>query len=120
MSTVTVACKIPNGLQLDLEGHKSVILKGPSVAWGAPPIAIGGYALTPNVDADFMAAWLTVYKDSDMVKKMFVFAYPKHADASSAALEFQDEKTGLEPLDPDKPGPGLEREPGLSRGRVGA
>ena len=109
MSTVTVACKLTWGIQLDLAGYKSVTLKGPTVAWGEPPIAVGGYALTHNVDADFMAAWLTLYKDADMVKKRFIFAYPKPSDATSAALDMQNEKTGLEPLDPDKPGPGLER-----------
>jgi hypothetical protein len=109
MLTVTVACKLPNGLHLDLKGRDRVTVRGPAVEWGKAPIAVGGYALTPDVDADHWAAWLALYKDAPFVKNRYIFAFPKPADATSAALEMKDEKCGLEPLDPDKPGPGLER-----------
>lgn len=107
--TVTVACKIPNGLHLDLKGRERVTVRGPAFKWGEPNPAIGGYALTHDVDADYWAAWLAAYKDAPFVKNRHIFAYPKIADATAAAVELQDEKCGLEPIDPDKPGPGLER-----------
>jgi hypothetical protein len=107
--TVTVACRYPPGLHLELKGHPRITVRGPSVAWGDPPHAIGGFAMTHGVDADFMAAWLTANKELDMVKKNLIFTCPKPADAAAAATDLREAKSGLEPLDPDKPGPGLER-----------
>src|SRR5580765_5333748 len=109
MPTVTVACKLPNGLQLELEGKPRVIIKGTSVPYGAPTHDVGGYALTPNVDADFFNEWQAKYKDYVPVKRGLIFAYTKPQDATARAMEMRDEKSGLEPIDPDKPGPGLER-----------
>jgi hypothetical protein len=106
--TVTVACKLANGLCLDLKGRERVIINGSAVPFGMPSHP-DGYALTHGVDADFFVEWLSLYKDMDAVKKRFIFAYPKAADASAAAREMRDEKCGLEPLDPDNPGRGLER-----------
>lgn len=109
MPTVTVACKLPNGLQLELEGKERVVLRGTAVPFGAAPVDVGGYALTQNVDADFWNEWLAKYKNYPPVKKGLVFAYAKPQDAQARALEMKDERSGLEPIDPDRPGPGLER-----------
>lgn len=109
MPTVTVACKLPNGLLLELQGEERVKLAGTAVPWGVAPRDVGGYALTHNVDADFFARWLSVYKDYTPVKRGLIFAYPKSQDAQARALEMKNEKSGLEPIDPEKPGPGLER-----------
>jgi len=109
MPTVTVACKLPNGLFLELEGRERVVLKGTAVPHGFPPVDVGGYALTPNVDADFFVEWMAEYKNYAPVREGLIYAYAKPQDATARAMEMRDLKSGLEPLDPDKPGPGLER-----------
>lgn len=109
MPTVCVACKLPNGIILELKGEERVKIAGPAVPWGAPPRDVGGYALTHNVDADFYARWEKVYKDWLPVKRGLIFSSPKSQDAEARAREMKNEKTGLEPINPDKPGPGLER-----------
>ena len=109
--TVTVACKLPNGLHLDLPGRDRVTVRGFAVAWGeASPLSIvGGFGLTPGVDADFFEEWMITNADFEPVKKGLIFASAKASDATAQAKEFAGLKSGLEPLDPDKPGPGLER-----------
>lgn len=109
MPTVCVACKLPHGLHLDLKGRERVTLRGTAVAYGTATHDVGGYALTPGVDADFFAAWLAQYKDLELVRRGLVFAHPKPQDATAQALEMRGEKSGLEPIDPDRPGAGLER-----------
>lgn len=106
----TVALKLPFGLILRLPDRPEVELKGFSLPYGvAAPMSIaGGYALTPNVDADFFEEWMMVNENLDLVKKKFIFAAAKASDASSMAREMAETMSGLEPLDPDKPGKGLE------------
>ena len=106
--TVTVACKLPAGIHLDLPG-KRVTLRGIAVPYGEPPVIVpGGYALTPDVDADFMTKWLELYSTMDIVVKQILYVMPKSSEARSRAKELTEIKTGLEPINPDKPGVGLE------------
>lgn len=105
MSTVTVACKLPNGLILDIPGAPSVTLKGSS-----HPDAIAGHGLT-EVDAGFWDAWTKLYPDFQPLKKELIFAQGGERSAISKAKERKGEKSGLEGLDPEKPGKNLERVP---------
>lgn len=105
MSTVTVACKLPNGVILDIPGAPSVTLNGAN-----HPEAIAGHGLT-EVDAEFWAAWTKLYPDFQPLKKELIFAQGGERSAISKAKERKGEKSGLEGLDPDKPGKGLERVP---------
>lgn len=105
MSTVTVACKLPNGLILDIPGAKSITLMGSN-----HPDAIAGHGLT-EVDAAFWEAWTKLYPDFQPLKKELIFAQSGERSAVSKAKERKGEKSGLEGLDPDKPGKGLERAP---------
>nr|WP_321986150.1 hypothetical protein [uncultured Lichenicoccus sp.] len=124
--TVTVACKIPNGLQLqvwkmideyvpvmgssekklqqraELADSRRIKINGPARAIGkdAPHEIRNGVGLTHGVDADFFAAWLNQNKDSDVVLRGHVFAAAKVSDVDAKAVEMSREKTGLEPLDP--------------------
>lgn len=105
-STVTVACKLPNGLAATV-GETTVAFAGAN-----DPKALLGFGLTPNVDADFWTAWTTaVGKDFAPIKSMALFALDTTAKASAAVKEMSaDIKTGLERLDPDKPGPGIKKD----------
>lgn len=103
-ATVTVGCKLPNGLHLDL-GDKRVTLNGANSAR-----IVGGYGITEGVDAAFFEAWKKTYADSPAVKNGLVFAHGKTGDVEAQAREQAEIRTGLEPLDPEKPGPNLEPE----------
>lgn len=123
---VTVACKMPNGLMLrvfnevevsvplfgggtktvkeyqEVEGAPRVQIKGTAVAFGQTPRAAmaGGYALTPNVDAEFWEQWLAQNRTSDMVRNNLIFATKQPAQARDKAKEQAGIKSGLEPLNP--------------------
>lgn len=113
--TVTVACKLPHGLHLQLPGHPRVTVRGNAEPRGADlvnyrgkPIE-AGYALTHGVDAAFWAQWLKLHEKMDIVAKGFIFAHAQTQSVKSHAREYEGLMSGLEPIDPDKPGKGLER-----------
>jgi hypothetical protein len=106
--TVTVACKLPSGLHLRVNGQ-TVTLRGCGHTFGnAPPgAASGGYALTPNVPLDFWEAWLAINADSDVVRKGVVFSASKTVDARARAVEQAAVRSGFEGVNPQAPGDGL-------------
>jgi hypothetical protein len=136
--TVTVACKVANGLLLRLfkmvedaepvlgggtrkikraeQIGEAVKINGPGAAlFGRNPAypVVAGYALTPNVDAEFFTEWLKQNKDHDAVKANLIFAYDKPADVEACAKEHEAQRSGLEPIDPEKPQKALK---GIERG----
>jgi hypothetical protein len=127
MPTVTVACKIPCGLILQVYasedwqeavmggGHrtakrafvnpkfKPVKINGPARAIGKdlPHEIRNGVGLTHGVDADLFAAWLEQNKDSDFVVKGMVFANVKPSEVDAVAKDHITLKSGLERIDPN-------------------
>lgn len=99
--TVTVGCKIPNGLILEV-GNTRVTLNGANSS-----NIIGGHGITEGVDQDFFEAWMQAHDWLPAVKNGFVFAHTKPANAQAEAKEKADETTGLEPLDPKKTPAGI-------------
>lgn len=89
-STVTVSCKLPNGLVLEL-GGKSVEVNGANSS-----VIIGGYGLTEGVDAAFFDAWMEAHEAMPFVRNQLIFAQSKTVDAQAEASEKADEKTGFE------------------------
>lgn len=131
--TVTVCCKLPSGLHLDLmkkntDGAYTNVLerrvtinglqaqrvleraddKGKPVDMEPFPGAASGFGLTFNVDADFWEAWVAQNKDYEPYKRGLIFAHAKVENAKAQAKELGDKKagikSGLEPLDPTNPG----------------
>lgn len=124
--TVTVGCKMPSGLVLKVykfvdayepvmgggsrkikvgqQVGGDVVLKGFATEAGkhAPHAIIGGFGLTPGVDAEFWNLWLEQNRDLDLVKRGLVFAHGETASAEAEAKEKVKEKSGLEALDPGK------------------
>jgi hypothetical protein len=122
--TMTVACKIPNGLMLRvfvdekysvpvMAGGVKEVTRSRPTSWSqklnGPARKIGqdvahqimhGAGLTHGVDADLFALWLEQNKDSDVVRKGLVFGQPKANDTIQQALEHRAEKSGLEAVDP--------------------
>jgi hypothetical protein len=122
--TVTVACKIPNGLVLQTYDWETVTI--PVMAGGVKDVKMAkatpwtqrlngparklgqdvghtivhGAGLTHGVDADMFAVWLSQYKDTEIVRNGLVFAQVKAADTVAQANEHRNEKSGFEPVDP--------------------
>lgn len=106
--TVTVGCKVANGLLLELNGKK-VRINGTNSAQ-----LIGGHGITEGVDGEFMDAWLTANKDLSFVKGGFLFVHDKTTNVTAEAKEKASEKTGMEPLEPLKEGTDGDKAGGLS------
>jgi len=98
---VTVGCKLPNGLLIDVDG-KVVHLLGANSS-----NVIGGYGLTENVDKEYFEKWLKQHAKQPYVKGEMVFAQAKTNSAQSKASENASVKTGLEGLPQDKPVEGV-------------
>lgn len=121
--TVTVGCKLPNGLQLrameKYVDHELVMgggtrevtkyretgafveIKGNSAPHGFSIHTPGGYALTSGVDSDFWDAWYAQNKDNPLVKKNIIYALPREDSAAAKGKEMAEIKSGFERLDPN-------------------
>lgn len=133
---VTVACKHPHGIHLDLMGDpeiftgpngekhvvanllKRVTVRGSADARrlendgkivGEVGHVIGNYGLTPNIDKDFWDAWLKQNESYPMVKNGLLFAMPQLNSVKSEAKSRAAVESGLEPINPAKPGADLTR-----------
>lgn len=100
--TVTVGCKLPHGLHLDI-GETRVTLNGVNSTG-----IIGGHGITENVDKEFFDKWMEMYKKSEMVKNGLIFANEKTASVKAEAIEKKDNPSGFEGINPAKPGNGVE------------
>lgn len=103
---VTVACKLPNGLQIEQDGYV-VTIKGANDS-----NLVGGYGITEGVDKDAFEKWIAVHADQPYVKNELVFAQAKTNSAQSKAAENAMVKSGLEGLPQDKPMAGIEKSDG--------
>lgn len=106
-SLASIGCKLPQGLQLTHKG-KTVVLVGANASGNRY-----GFGITPGVDADWFDDWATTDgKDFPALKNGSIFAIPGNAEkAKDAAKERRADdsvQTGLEPLNPAKPGGGVE------------
>ena len=101
MGTVTVGCKLPNGLIIELDEQR-VVLNGANSS-----ALIGGFGLT-EVNEALFKAWLEKHKDYEPVKQGLIFAQEKPANAQAEAKDKAKLKSGFEGLDPKKPAEGIE------------
>lgn len=129
---VTVACKMPNGLVLQLEQKVEIREPLPSggvrevTQWRRTPDVIevkgnavnfeslrrgmqmpaieGGFGLTHGVPKAFWDQWLEAHKDDDIVRRGLIFAVKTEQEARKEAATRSDIKSGLEPINPDDPG----------------
>lgn len=99
-ATVTIGCKLPNGLVLAL-GETRHTLAGTRAS-----AVVGGYGLTP-VPADFWAAWSRKYAAFPPLQQGLIFAQPTVDKAAAQAREHAALRTGLEPINPQTPAPGI-------------
>lgn len=117
LDTVTVACKLPNGLHLENitpAGVKvRVTLMGARLPVDANGREIqafelaGSFGLTPNVPRDFWEQWVKENANYGPYKQGMIFAQDGRDNARAQARELEDVRTGLEPMPADKPAPGI-------------
>lgn len=131
MSTISVACKLPNGLilthgrtvmdgdkpRVDMNGRvviedaRTVVLRGSNSR--APGGVINGYGITRDVDADWFADWVKRNRDSygplvcGAILALPIAEYIEGMTADAAHV-----RHGLEPL--------TERDPRATEGDLGA
>jgi len=128
--TVTVACKFPNGIRLQLcrrvefveEGlggqrinrvrfdkvGETYFVRGPVQPNGQVPkgyqrpiLSEGGYALTRGIPEAFWNEWLKQNKDSPYVLNKIILAAPTPDRAEDETDDMAEIKTGFEPIVPD-------------------
>jgi hypothetical protein len=102
MARVTVGCKHPSGLHLDIptrDGRKRETVKGNAWKFGASNDFPGGYALT-EIDAEHWEEWLKNNKDCSLVVDRVIFALPKLAEAEKEAVNLEKVPALNEKLDP--------------------
>lgn len=101
---VTVGCKLPNGLHLDLKANDGAIVRHTLKGANAARI-VGGYGITENIPDDFMKAWLKKNAKHPAVISGAVFIHNDTKSAETIAKERSGAvTTGLEPVDPLKNG----------------
>lgn len=119
--TVTVLCRLPSGITLelhDLDALKARASSEAPVAVAARPmksVTLNGQKHDPRyhqaegrllgragrtqVDADFWNAWLAQNERSELVTQKLVFAEVNASKAEAAVAELATERTGLEGVD---------------------
>lgn len=82
------------------EKKAEVRINGVATRFGELPSCriIGGYALTPNISAEFWEKWLSENAESDLIRNGIVFAYEKPEDVKDCAKDGAKVLTGIEPL----------------------
>jgi hypothetical protein len=95
---VTVGCKLPNGLILELN-HVKVELNGSNKA-----AIIGADTGYTDVDDDFWTAWSKAYSDYTPLTTGSVFVAKDRKSAEAIGSERKKLKTGFEPMEQKAPG----------------
>ena len=117
MQTVTVACKLPNGLHMEIArdgqpkvrftlngARRRVDANNRELNVEAHDVAFT-YGLTHGIPKDFWDAWIAENEHYGPVANGLIFAQAKEADSKAMARERKDLKSGLEPINPEKPDP---------------
>lgn len=102
-TTVTIACKLPQGLIVHLAEGPSIHLHGANSPW-----AVAGYGLTQGVDVDVWEAIKLQHADAKWLVNGFVFANGEHDSVVDKATDEKDRKAGFEPIDPNALPPGMQ------------
>ena len=94
--TVSIACKLPQGLHIHIPGRKDAL----KLHGSASPYAIAGHGITAGVPVDVWEAAKQLHADAKWLANGFVFANGDPQDTADEAAEREDEKAGFEPIDP--------------------
>lgn len=118
--TVTVACRLPCGLVVPVDGFDMDADGKVSACTGVGHLRFkgahdkmamvdeSGHGLTSGIDAKAWAAIEHQFSKSPILLSGALFSKRKAADARAAAQERSDVNIGFTGVDPDAPGPRLE------------
>lgn len=109
--TVTVGCKLPHGLHLDLYNPDGTVQARETVVGLNATEIVGGHGITMGVPKDHFERWMSLNKNHAAVKNGLIFAHERAQNVIAEAQEKRENVSGFEGLDPDKPGMGVERAP---------
>ena len=108
--TVIVYCKINNGFHLTVKAadgvDHTIRINGPCNKPASDVPVIFGHGAT-RIPKEFWDQWAKEHANFDLVKNEHIFAADKPATGKEMARERKDNRTGLEGLDPKKPGHNL-------------
>jgi hypothetical protein len=93
MSTVTIGCKLPNGIHMQV-GETRVRING----WNNNEIAGLSHGITREVPASLWEAWSKEHAESKLVKNGFIFAEESEKRAKDKAKDNKEQKSGFEQL----------------------
>ncbi len=102
MAKIVIGCRLPHGLTLthpNKEVKASVTLKGIN---SARPLIVP--YVTTEVDVELWEAWKKAYSDYTPLKKGSIFEARSNQEAKVKAAEYENEKTGFEPVHPESMG----------------
>ena len=115
--TITVACKLPHGLNLGPgPDGRNVVLNG---ARHASSGAAAGFGLTSNIDAEWWERWKADHKGFSALANGLIFDAGRRDHAQAESVTREGLKTGLERLDPDALPAGLEETDDSKKQRQG-
>ena len=108
--TVIVYCKIPTGFHLTVKAadgvDQTIRSNGPINKQPQDVPVVCGHGAT-RIPKDFWEQWALEHKNFGPVEKEHIFASDKPASGRDMARERMKNRTGLEGLDPKKPGKGI-------------
>lgn len=100
--TVTVGCRLPAGLSVDVQGHGTLVFKG---ANDKRALALadeqGFHGLTSGVPKDAWEALTEQYAKAKWLTGGFVFAAAKYKDAEKEAQNLGARDAGFNQVDPE-------------------
>lgn len=104
---VTVGCKLPNGLTLELNKYGQKDYQRITLRGAQSSRIVGGFGLT-EVSADFMNAWLKKNAALSYVEQGLIFVHSTATNAEAHARDMAAQPTGFERLSPKDAPKGLE------------
>lgn len=100
--TVSVACRLPAGLYVDVRGHGMLKFKGENDRTTfIEKEGRGWHGITTGVPKDAWDALTEQYAGAKWLKEGFVFAASKSKDVAKEAIELGERDAGFNPIDPD-------------------
>lgn len=109
--TVTVGCKLPHGMHLDIYTEDGQVAARHTINGQNASEVIGDHGITIGVPKAHFEEWMRLNKGSAAVRNGLIFAHDKAENVAREANEKQANKSGFEGIDPAKPGPNIERAP---------
>lgn len=97
--TLTIACKLPQGLDIQLPHHR-IHLK---LHGTHSPFAVAGHGMTRGVKAADWAVIQEVFKEAAWLKNETVFAMRDPESAADKAEDRKEINVGFDPIDPAAP-----------------